>query len=146
MKNSTVRVSSVIENLDRHGLPEGDREQNGGEYQAEYFYADGKAVIRYSESGESGEVKTVIIADGAFVTVERHGAVNSRFEFRKGQSHSSLYQVPPYSFDTTVTARRVDVSLASAGGSVDLLYNMSIGGADKAVRMKIWISTNTAQG
>ena len=72
--------------------------------------------------------------------VKRSGAIESDLYFKEGESHSSIYSVPPYKFDATGRARRIRTELNDCGGRIDLLYNMKIGGAEKSARMKIWIS------
>ena len=60
--------------------------------------------------------------------------------FVEGETHHSVYTIPPYSFDAEVKAKRVRVSVNENEGLIDLVYNMTVGGAEKAARMKIWIS------
>ena len=144
--NATARISSVIDNLDSYGLTVGDREESGGEYSAYYEYLSDGARLEYSESTDGGEVRSSVTVKGEVVTVERNGAVESRFEFREGVAHESLYGIPPYSFDTVVTAKKIRLELGESGGRIDLIYNMRIGGADKAVRMKIWILSSSDKG
>ena len=145
MVPARIRVSSTIENLDSYGLVEGEREETSGVYPGLYEYVGGRVRLEYDESGEGGNVKTVIGIDGVKMTVERHGAVESRFEFEEGRVHESVYSVVPYSFDATVKARRIRTECTEDGGRIDLLYNMRIGGQDKAVRMKIWILLNSSR-
>ena len=145
MVTARIRVSSTIENLDSYGLVEGEREETSGAYPGLYEYEDGRARLEYEESGEGGTVRTVITLDGKKMTVERHGAVESCFEFEEGRVHESVYSVVPYSFDATVKARRIRTECTDEGGRIDLLYNMRIGGQDKAVRMKIWILLNSSR-
>ena len=57
--------------------------------------------------------------------------------FADGVVHKSEYSVPPYTFDTVITTKKVRNNLTRAGGRLDLYYEMNIGGQDKKVRMKI---------
>ncbi len=143
IKEARIEVSSIIENLDDAGLAHGDIERTSSECSGYYNYSDGRVEITYSESTDGGEVTTAVIRDGETVRVVRHGAIESDMLFVKGLTHASEYSIPPYKFDCSVVTRRIRDSLDECGGGLDLLYNMSIGGADKAVRMKIWISTDT---
>jgi uncharacterized beta-barrel protein YwiB (DUF1934 family) len=65
--------------------------------------------------------------------------------FREGESHSSIYRIPPYRFDCEVLAKRVDVELRPTDGKINLVYNMKIGGAEKSAIMRICISKATKQ-
>lgn len=142
---SKIKISSIIENLDPSGLVEGEAEKNESEYDGYFKYSDGEVAITYSESGESGEVSSEITyADGVAV-VKRHGAIESELRFELGVPHSSVYSIPPYKFDATVTTRKIRAELDERGGRLELYYNMKIGGAEKSARMKIWILTNSSQ-
>ena len=128
----TIKIESVIENLTPSGLVEGD---------AEKTFTEVGGFITYSESGEGGEVYSEISTDGKTVCVKRKGAIESELIFAEGEVHKSLYSVPPYKFDAEVKTRKIRSSLTDSGGSLELFYNMKIGGAEKSARMKIWIST-----
>lgn len=134
------RVRSVITELDGYGLENGGREETSSEYTASYEYRGGVARLEYTEQTEGGKVSTTVIARADHVIVERRGAVSSHFDFREGVTDRSLYTVSPYSFDAEITPKRVEVSLDENGGRIDLRYRMNIGGAEKSVRMSIWIS------
>ncbi len=137
----TIKIESVIENLTPSGLVEGDAEKTFTEVGG-FYHCDGeKRLITYSESGEGGDVYSEISTDGKTVCVKRRGAIESELVFAEGEIHKSLYSVPPYKFDAEVKTRKIRSSLTDAGGSLELFYNMKIGGAEKSARMKIWIST-----
>lgn len=140
-----IKIESIIENLDNAGLPEGDAEKNASEATGFLKFSDNEATITYTEENEGGRAVSEIICRDGGVMVCRKGAIESELYFKDGESHSSIYSVPPYKFDAIVTARRVRVDLSADGGKIDLLYNMKIGGAEKSTRMKIWISKASSQ-
>lgn len=140
-----IKIESTIENLDSAGLPEGDVERNASEAEGFLRFSDGKATLTYVEENEGGRAESEITCIDGGVTVCRRGAIESELYFKEGESHSSIYSVPPYKFDATVTTRRVRIDLTAEGGKIDLLYNMRIGGAEKSTRMKIWISKASKQ-
>ena len=140
--DAKIRIQSKIENLDDSGLPVGDVERSDETLSGSYEYLDGSAALRYEESGDGGRVASEISVAGDTVSVRRTGAIESLFVFKPGEEYKTLYSVVPYKFDVRLKPRKISVALSSEGGLVDLLYNMSIGGADKAVRMKIWIQTS----
>ena len=137
-----IRIQSKIENLDESGLPLGDIERSDDSFSGSYEYSGGSARLCYIERGESGEVRSEILVSDGTVTVKRSGAIESVFVFAPDREYNTLYSVVPYKFDVRLKPRKISTELGSRGGHVDLLYNMSIGGADKAVRMKIWIVTD----
>ena len=125
-------VSSVIENL-----PDGDTEETSVEATGTIAEADSALTLSYSETGEGGKVDTSVKISGDCVTVVRHGAIDSRLVFREGVTESSLYSVGPYSFDASVKTRRIRNELTGDGGRLTLFYTMTVGGAEKRVRMRI---------
>lgn len=133
-----VKIESSIENLDASGLPEGDIERNTSEAEGFFRFSDEGATLTYAEENEGGRAESEIIIGDA-VRVVRHGAIESDMLFKEGETHSSIYSVPPYKFDATVRAKRVRIDINENGGKIDLLYSMKIGGAEKSARMKIWI-------
>ncbi len=143
--DAKIKIESTLENLDASGLPEGDAERNVSEASGSYSFSDGEATLCYVEENEGGRAESEIILKDGGVTVKRRGAIESELYFKEGESHSSIYSVPPYKFDAIVTARRVRVELDEYGGVITLIYNMKIGGADKSARMKIWISQASNQ-
>lgn len=145
IKEAKIKISSVIENLDASGLVEGDAEKNESLYDGYFKYSDGECVVTYSESGESGEVTSEIRYADESAVVKRCGAIESELHFKVGVPHVSKYSVPPYTFDATVTTRKIRAEINERGGRIELYYNMKIGGADKAARMKIWILANSSQ-
>ena len=134
-----IKIESSIENLDAAGLPEGDIEKNSSVADGFYRFSDSEITLTYAEEGEGVRAESEITYNDGIVCVRRRGAIESELIFEEGKSHSSLYVVSPYKFDATVTAKRVRVNLNEDGGTLDLLYNMKIGGAEKSARMKIWI-------
>ncbi len=142
IKEARAKIESSIENLDESGLTVGDVERTETKAVGYYHYIDGKILLTYTEKTEGGDITSEIQLFGATVRVKRSGAIESSFVFREGESTGSLYKIPPYSFDTEITTRKIRASLDECGGTLDLHYNMKIGGQEKRARMKIWISTD----
>ena len=137
IKEKTVIVSSVIENLLPTGLPDGEPEKTeisvGG-----YFKTDGTEYsITYSEEcdGERA-VSDIVICEGS-VRVRKEGAVVCEMIFKDGFVHKFIYGVPPYSFDAEITTKKIRNGMTDDGGRIDIFYSMKIGGAEKRVKMRI---------
>ena len=130
-------VHSVIENLDENGLIEGEPEVNLITVDG-FLKSDGESLfITYSESSEGGKILTDMTVSDGEVRLSRRGAVMFDATFREGESASTVYSIPPYSFDAVITTKRIRSELTKDGGVLRLNYGMNIGGQDKAVRMKI---------
>ncbi len=136
-KPRRFKISSTIENLDENGLVFGESEKTEISPVGTYIYTEEECRISYEESGEGGEVKTDIFVTGELVKVIRRGAVKSEMHFSEGKTHASLYEVTPYSFDTTVYTKKIRNTLTKTGGRLDIFYTMTIGGQQKVVRMRI---------
>lgn len=145
LKKVKLKIESVIENLSTAGLPEGEPEKTVSECFGSIRITDGRVSVTYTEKNEGGDVRSEIICINSSVTVIRSGAIESKFCFTEGETHHSIYSIPPYKFDAAVRAKRVRVDISESDGKIDLLYNMAIGGAEKAARMKIWISQASNQ-
>ena len=134
-----IKIESVIENLDASGFPEGEAERSASECEGFFRYSNGESVITYCESGEGGSVSSEIKYSDGEATVKRTGAIESELYFKEGVQHQSIYCVTPYKFDATVHTRKIRASINENGGTLELFYNMKIGGAEKSARMKIWL-------
>ena len=137
IKEMKFYISSTIDNLTPSGLTDGEPERNDISVEGFYKISDDGYEITYSEQTEGGRVVSDIIITESSVTVKRRGAVDSEMVFSEGLLHKSLYTVSPYSFDAEVLTKRIRSSLTKDGGKIDIFYNMKIGGADKAVKMRI---------
>lgn len=140
-----IKIESIIDNLDESGLADGESEKNVTTVDGIYHYDGSGARISYKEENEGGKSESEILVFSDAVKVSRHGAIESVLFFKEGETHSSIYQIPPYRFEAEVSAKRVTIELCPTGGRINLVYNMKIGGAEKSAIMRIWISKATNQ-
>jgi uncharacterized beta-barrel protein YwiB (DUF1934 family) len=145
LKKIRISIRSHIDNLDSFGLPEGDSEINDSIHSGVMKISDGEISVSYKESGEGGEVLSNILQRDGAVTVCRHGAIDSTLHFSKDGVFNTLYSIPPYKFDMTVTTLRIRADLSEYGGDIDILYLMDVGGAKKRCRMQISVSGDEKQ-
>ena len=146
IKEVCIKVCSVIENLDSSGLACSDAERTETRSVGYlHIYDGGVYLVTYAEKNEDQQVTTEIKYDGDTVTVKRYGSIESLMVFKEGYRDSSVYKISPYSFDAEVITKKIRAALDNDGGTIDLYYNMKIGGAERSARMKIWISTNSNQ-
>ncbi len=140
IKEVNIKIISVIENLDAAGLPEGDAERTESRAVGYLHCFDGERLLTYAEEQEGQRTVTEIKLKDGSVRVIRHGAIESDMFFDEGAVHKSVYSVTPYRFDAEVRTRRIRDTLGEGGGALELFYDMKIGGADKAARMKISVT------
>lgn len=93
--------------------------------------------ISYSESSEGVTTKTFITVKDGEVRVKRLGGIESDFLFSQNVQNKSVYKIPPYAFDATVTAKHISYDIKEERGHLYVLYVLEIGGAKKGVELKI---------
>ena len=139
MKNVKIEIDSIVEDMDDAGLVENSDKTHSSAIGS--METDGeKITLSYTEKNEDSRVESEIVISEDSVSVKRSGSVKYDFLFSEGKTTSSLYSVPPYSFDTEIYTRRIRNELTSQGGRLTLIYDMTIGGAKKKTRMTISVS------
>ena len=138
-KKVKIKIVSTVEELDECGLAESS-ERTENAIPGTLCSEGGVLTLSYKESTEGGDVVSRVVTDGVTVVVGRTGALNSEFLFDEKNEHSSIYSVGPYSFDALIKTKRIRNSLTYDGGELTLLYEMTVGGAKKSVKMKIEVS------
>jgi uncharacterized beta-barrel protein YwiB (DUF1934 family) len=138
-KEVSLTVSSEITPIDRDGLALDDAETEKTETKTSAFMKiDGNIIsIYYLEEKEGAKVNTDIEISADAVRVLRRGAIESDFLFRVGEAHSSVYSIPPYSFDSEIKTKKIRNGIDVNGGAVTIFYDMSIGKDLRAVKMRI---------
>ena len=84
--------------------------------------------ISYEESDLTGleGVKTTFHVKEKEMTLTREGKLNSHMVFREGVPHDSLYEMGFGALMLTVCATKVDSNLTEDGGTIDLVYSISV--------------------
>ena len=143
VKEVCVTVKSVIQNLDG-GIPYGEDEVTEAIVFGFMKPTENGFFLTYSEEADGGRTVSDVVTEGERVTVRRRGAVESEMVFAVGESHDSLYEIPPYRFDMKVTATKIRNTLALGSGGLDLFYKMELGGAEKKVRLRLFVHPKEA--
>lgn len=130
-----INMLSVI---NTEGAPSGGEDRSETDHEGILSISEeGKIRLTYSERTEGGELMTDIhILDGR-VVVKRRGAIVSDMVFAEGKRNTSVYSIPPHSFDMTIDCRRLKIKTGERDGRVDMLYKMEIGGEARSARMRI---------
>ena len=91
-------------------------------------YRNGGWDITYEESALTGleGVTTTFRVEPGKVTLSRVGKLTSRMVFQERVPHDSLYQMEFGALMITVNATRVYYDLVPDGGTIDLVYEISI--------------------
>ncbi len=138
-KNSFyVCVRSHVENLDDFGLTE-STESDVVTTPCELAVRGGAARISYKTESDGVTTETEITVSRRGVMLARHGGIESVMEFLEGQTTKTLYRIPPYAFDAEIDTKRIKNTLSGDGGTLELLYLLSIGGAKKKMRLSLTV-------
>ena len=91
-------------------------------------FRDGGWDISYAETELTGleGVTTTFRVEKDQLTLRRTGQLNSEMVFRLGYAHDSLYQMPFGALLLTVETTSLFYDIVPAGGSIDLVYKVSI--------------------
>lgn len=89
-------------------------------------------LLTYREGEESGlgQTRTILRLEPGWATLTRTGEVSSHMVFQEGKEHTSLYETPYGKLPMTIRTHRLEEKLNEAGGSVYLIYEIRLGGAD----------------
>lgn len=134
IKEGRFSVRSRIEDLDENGLGT-EAEEICSESAGFLRAAEDEMLLTYTEGEGEAKVFSQVLIRGEAVTVNRRGASESTMVLKVGETHTSVYKVPPYAFDMEVEAKRIRNSMTLQGGRIDLFYLMTIGGQARKVRL-----------
>lgn len=140
LKKIKIYIESHIDNLDEYGKIDGESEINKSSYTGTLRSAGSEISLAYKEIDENGTVNCSITLSDATVTVRRNGVVVSTMVFDENEIYKTLYTVPPYQFDVEIKTKKIESSLTERGGTLLIVYDMNIGGAEKSAQMKITAS------
>lgn len=141
LKRVNLKIESQIENLGDGGIREGDTELSSVSHVGAMKVSGGEYSLSYRENTEGGSVFTdILVHESGAITVRRSGAIDSTMHFDVNEEYKTVYSLPPYKFDMSVRTQKIKNSLSLFGGVIEILYSMSVGGAEKQVNMKIEVS------
>ena len=136
-KKLSLTVHSVIDNLDDAGLPDGEPEINIFTTDGTLAVYDRGTKLSFTEKSESDVTASTIFITADEVRLFKKGAIEADMLFKEGEISKTLYHVGPYAFDMLITTKKIRCSIGEAGGELQLIYSMNVGGQEKNVRMKI---------
>ena len=131
LKRIGLKIYSCIDNLDERGLPDGESEISSSCHSGAMKISGGEISLSYRESTEGGSVfSDILVHESGSVTVRRSGAIDSTMHFDENEEYNTVYSLPPYKFDMTVRTKKIKNSLSVLGGTLEISYEMCVGGAE----------------
>ena len=84
--------------------------------------------LRYEETEVTGMVgtTTVILIEGARVTLMRTGEICSQMVFEEGRRHHSIYSTPYGDLEIGIATRHLLSTVSQTGGTLEIDYSMEI--------------------
>lgn len=137
VKEVTLVVKSTIENIEDGAIDHALDEVSESTVSGFMKPTEDGFFLTYSEEGDGGRTVSDVTVSESCVRVRRIGSVVSDLMFEVGVVHTSIYEVPPYKFDMSVEATKIRNTLSLGAGMLDLFYKMTVGGAEKKVRLRI---------
>ena len=137
LKKIKLDIESTIADLDECGMPDGEPEISRTSHPGVMRIAEDEISLSYRESNENGCVSCAITVRGGLVSVRREGAIASVMLFDPEEPFKTVYSIPPYKFDMEIVTKSLSVDVSEAGGKIDILYRMTVGGAVKEAEMSI---------
>ena len=138
LKNTDKEYKTVVRNIQTI-----DGEQNVIEETAlgSYREKNGKQYITYrtDETNESESVSSILILDGDSLTIRRRGSTSSSMIYRAGHMYSFPYATPYGMIDMELETDRLISYLSGYGGTIELVYTLTIQGEKYLNDMKITV-------
>lgn len=143
LKKIKLDIYSTIVDLDSCGLADGEPEINRSSNTGVMRIASDETVLTYKDADENGSVSCSVTLREGSATVKREGAIASVMVFDEREPYKTVYSIPPYKFDMEIRTKRLRAELGEAGGVLDILYVMDVGGTRREAKMKITVSEVT---
>lgn len=135
------KVSVTIRSLQR----------GAGESQSTIQHVEGRLreegeelLLTYWEGEDSGlgKTETTLRMEPGRVTLTRSGEVRAHMVFQEGKPHTSLYETPYGKLPMTIRTQHMEEKLSRAGGSLYLIYQIQLGGANMGeTRLRLTVNT-----
>lgn len=137
-KEIDIIITSTLFPLDDSGLHISGEAEESKSSATSYLKSDGEELtLSYLEESEGVKIYSDITVLADTVTVKRRGGIESEFVFREGKRHTSLYKIPPYTFECEIVTKKLRNEFSASGGTITVFYDMNLGGERRRVKMKI---------
>lgn len=103
-----------------------------------YHEKNGKQYIMYKTENDD-KVSSMIKLDGNEVQIKRSGSINSTMVYKAGTKRSFMYNLPYGTVELELETERITSNLAENGGTIEMLYTLSVQGEKYYNDMKITV-------
>lgn len=104
-----------------------------------YYEKNGKQYIIYKAVNEGGTISSMIKIDGEEMVIKRSGEVSSSMTYRADRKSRFMYNLPYGSLEMEIDTQRLVTRLGERGGTVELMYTLTVQGEKYFNDMKITV-------
>lgn len=104
-----------------------------------YHEKNGKQYIIYRTENDEDNVSSTIKVDGTEVIIKRSGSVNSKMVYKVDEKRRFLYKIPYGTIEMEIETQRIISNLDETGGTIELVYTLTVQGEKYFNDMKIKI-------
>lgn len=104
-----------------------------------YHEKNGKQYIMYKTENDDDKVSSMIKLDGNEVQIKRSGSINSTMVYKAGTKCIFMYNLPYGTVEMELETERIISNLAENGGTIEMLYTLSVQGEKYYNDMKITV-------
>lgn len=104
-----------------------------------YCEKGGKQYILYKTENDGDKISSVIKLDQNGITIKRSGSINSSMVYRVGEKKNFLYEIPYGKIEMEIETHRIISNLDKTGGTIELVYTLSVQGEKYFNDMKITV-------
>lgn len=104
-----------------------------------YHEKNGKQYIIYRTENDDDSVSSMIKIDGREVVIKRSGSVNSTMIYKADEKKRFLYEIPYGTIEMEIDTQRIISNLTETGGTIELIYTLTVQGEEYFNDMKITV-------
>ncbi len=136
-KNVTITIRSLQSR-------DGEKESMTQRVEGRLSREEENYILTYREGEDSGlgRTRTTLRLEPGRATLTRSGELKAHMVFQEGKPYTSLYETPYGKLSMTIHTRRLEGELKETGGSIYLVYQIQLGGADAGeTRLRLTVNT-----
>ena len=105
-----------------------------------YTEKNGKQYITYKTENDGDKISSMINIDGNEILIKRTGSVNSSMTYKVDTKKEFLYHLPYGTVPMEIETQRIVSKLDENGGTIELVYTLTVQGEKYFNDMKITVS------
>ena len=104
-----------------------------------YYEKNGKQYIIYKTENDGDKTSSMIKIEKDGITIKRSGSINSVMIYKIGAKQDFIYHLPYGDIEMEIDTQRIFSTLGAEGGSIQLVYTLTVQGEKYFNDMKITV-------